>query len=344
MVSAPNEQADNLPGVTSAVQSYWQGATEGWEDRVLQLHGGNGGPLGYADEDKPAPNDAAWVASGAVPPPKNDAGNGHVWVRVVGRESESDITSTIGNTTYDGGFDESLLAVEGGIDGAVQLNGSTMFLGLMGGYADSSIDFDDTTTKAKIDGPMLGAYLSWVKNNFYLDVLTKADFLNVDYTAEAGSDSMDGLSLGVRADVGYRVDLARNWFIVPSAMLAYVNTSVDDMNIADTDIRFQDGESLRAKAGFRLGNTFRSAGGTVFEPYISLAVGNEFLGDNKAFIDSNGYTLTAASDVSGLYGEVGAGYKVAFGGSHVTGFGRGYYRFADGYESVTGQLGLSYGW
>jgi outer membrane autotransporter protein len=333
LASYPDSSATALAQSLTIIDNMWDTTAGGWIDRSGDLRGiygaGGGSDLALPGASHGGPN-----ANGA-------------WARAIGNWG-----SRSGSGTFEpfpgqpvsvaNDYDESLWALQGGIDHAFDTARGTVVVGLLGGYESNSVNFASPGDSATYAGPMAGIYADWINGPAYFDALFKADFLKADLNIGGDSATTDGLALGGRIETGYRYRMKGNWFFEPMASLAYVNTHLDSTSLDNTDVDFDNGQSLRGELGFRSGSSFAN-GNLLYQPYVTASVGNEFLGDNSVFLAS-GPGVTVTDSVRGIYGKAGAGINVTNLKRNVTTYLQGTYMFADGYQSGSAKGGIRINW
>lgn len=335
LASYPNSSATALAQSLNIINNMWDTTASGWIDRSGDLRGlyGSGGG-GGSDLALPGASKAGPNANGT-------------WARAIGNWGSRNDSSTIQPfadqpVSVAASYDESLWAIEGGVDHAFQAGKGTIVVGVMGGYEANSVNFSTPGDSANYTAPMAGIYASYIDGPAYVDALFKADFLKADLNIGGDDASTDGTALGGRIEAGYRYKMNGGWFFEPVASLAYVNTQLDSTTVAGTPVTFNDGDSLRGEVGFRSGGAFAN-GNLLYQPYVTASLGNEFLGDNSVFLAS-GPGVTVTDNVRGVYGKVGAGINVTNLGKNVTTYLQGTYMFADSYQSGSAKGGIRVNW
>ncbi len=280
--------------------------------------------------------------------PDDPAKKSGIWGRFIGNGAERSTEKTITpfqnqSVTIDTGYDQTLWGFQVGIDHEFEGNvaDGVLIAGVLGGYVSSNADFNSGDS-VRFSGPQVGVYASWVKGGLYVDGLVKGDFLKADYNV-AGSDSdTDSTTIGVRVETGYRYFTSTGMFIEPNASLAYAHSSIDDVTIAGTPARFDDGDGLEGKLGARFGGTSLKDG-IKYDPYLSVGIAGNLLSDNSVFF-SSGPGLVLEDDAPDVFGEVGAGINIFSTKSGWTGFAKADLRFGDDYIGGTGKIGANWAW
>ena len=178
------------------------------------------------------------------------------------------------------------------------------------------------------------------------DALIKVDFLSIEYGAMGESADTNGISYGGRVEAGYRFDVTPSTFVEPRASLAYVATDIDDFDILGNTVSIDGGDSLQGTIGFRAGTALDGGDGMTIVPYLTADVGNEFLGDASASFDAGGAVAEVddQAGIDGVFGQVGVGIDLVDLGDGISAFAKGNYRFAEDYNSLSGNVGVRIAW
>jgi autotransporter family porin len=234
----------------------------------------------------------------------------------------------------------------GGFDGRFDRGDHAWLAGLMGGYVWSTVKFDATGSEWQFEGPTVGAYATYIDRALYVDMLVKADFLDIDFDTIAfgpGGDS-DGAvtNVGARIDAGYKVKVGHSIFLEPQGTLAYVHSDFSDVSIFGGRISSK-GDSLRGRLGLRAGRDWQLGFMTVGMD-ATASVWHEFLDDNKVTL--GGFDIpdfTAKVSEVSTFGEFGGGLTIVATDGW-SGFVRGKYQFAKDLSAGTMHAGLRYEW
>lgn len=341
LVSGPNDRADELPALITGAQTLWYESAGVWLDRIADLRRlvTSGARIAPAAQAAANVGDQQVTPTADTPAPATYPGSG-IWFRGYGGEYDRD-----GGVEYD----QDLWGAEGGIDFVVSDGGDghgAIIVGVLGGYVGSRMDFDSTGDKADFEGGTLGAYATYVNGAWYADLLVKANLLDIDYSTSFNDPDSDGetdaLSLGVRLDTGYRFDMDGGFFVEPQATLAYVNTDFDDFSALETDIEFDDGDSLRGRLGLRAGMSWDSSS-MIFEPFLTASIWHEFEGDNAVTL-TNGGVVTVGDEPEDTYGEVGGGINMIEADGGMSFFAKVDALVGGDIESISGRIGGRFSW
>lgn len=230
-------------------------------------------------------------------------GENGLWGRGYGR-------SLKGNGAAGVGFDQSLWGLQVGADREINLGGLPVVVGVFGGYSSSTVDLDGSS-KGKIDSGYGGLYATWLGNDgLYVDGLFKVNRFSNDarvvMSDGAGSrGDYDATGVGGQIEIGKTYRLGNGWFVEPFAQLAALRIGSFDYHLNNGMVAHGDAYgSLQGRIGATFGIKHKLANGGIFQPYLRLAVAQEFVDSNKLRINSVGFN----NAFNGTRGEVGAGF------------------------------------
>jgi hypothetical protein len=323
LASYAGASAYNLSAFAGLAQGVWNTTSDSWIDRAGDLR----------------------VSAEGSPDPTKKSG---IWGRMIGSGAERSTETTMTpfqnqSVKIDTGYDQTLWGFQAGIDHEFEgtVADGVLIAGVLGGYVTSKADFNngDSVTFA---GPQVGVYASWIKGGLYVDGLVKGDFLKADYNVAGTDADTDSSTIGARVETGYRFLTATGMFIEPNASLAYAHTKIDDINVSGTPVNFDNGNGLEGKLGARFGGSSQKDG-VKYDPYVSVGLVGELLGQNTVFLDS-GPGLLIEDDAPGVFGEVGVGINIFSSKSGWTGFAKADLRVGDDYFGGTGKIGANWAW
>ncbi|MBV5307153.1 MAG: autotransporter outer membrane beta-barrel domain-containing protein [Desulfobulbaceae bacterium] len=333
----PSSVAATLPDLLSPAISVMLSSFDTWSDRQGDLRAS-------FSRSSPSPRSTS-VKPAGLTETANGEGPG-MW----GKGFASDISydrsgvHPVGGSTFnhDTDFDQVLGGFLLGADhGSFFLPGNgILVVGAMGGYANADSDFNASGSKARFEGPVLGAYASYINNQFYVDAVVQADLLDMSATlGTAGSVSdVNANSFGARFETGYRFETGPI-FIDPSVALSHISSSIDDISIPGANIQFENAESLTARSALRIGENFNMANDMAVTLSGTFGVNHELLDGFTATL-SNGfadYGLT--SSLPGTTCDAGIGLDIVK--DNISFFGRSTAMFGNGLTGIGGKLGLS---
>ncbi|MFZ5671736.1 MAG: autotransporter outer membrane beta-barrel domain-containing protein [Pseudomonadota bacterium] len=280
-----------------------------------------------------------------APTPAGQIGPGF-WMKGAGawleRDQGNNETATDRKQSIYGGLVGFDFATEGARD--------AWLFGLYGGYLGSKLKFNETDTEWTYNGPTVGAYATYLNQALYVDMLVKADFLNInidpDKVAPAADDEdTDGVNVGGMIDAGYKFGGDEGLFLEPQATVAVLYTSIDDVDMLGGNVDFDDETSVRGRLGLRVGYDHTAANQVVYSSDVTASVWQELNGgDNDATIVTTDFPAFAVVDEPGeTVGDISLGFSVTAPESW-SGFVRGNYQFSDDLDAIAGSVGLRYSW
>ncbi|WP_428029546.1 autotransporter domain-containing protein [Ancylobacter sp.] len=349
----PTAMAYQLPSLVTGAQSIWHTTTGLWLDRQVDLRSYLLNPAMTAPASTPGARETALVP-GALRPAASGV-TPSVWGKALGswasRDAKQSYVGLTGIYNYDTGYDQDTYGFIAGADFGKTTAEATWVFGVLGGYIHSKMSFDSSGTTADYTGGTVGAYVTYLNEGFFVDGLLKADFLSLDYGAPALAgigyvgESTDVTNIGVVIDTGYRFAVSETAWFEPVATLSYVNTRIDDLDdIPGTAVRFEDGESLRAALGARIGGRVRDAAVYWIEASLAGRFWYEFEGDNQAWILGPDTNFVAYDNFDGGFGEIVASLNVFGKENGWSGFLNGSYLFNGDYNNGSAKTGVRYQW
>ena len=342
LVGTPSAEAYRLAAVPTAAQSIWLDTSGVWLDRQSDLRDFLGAPAPAA---KPVDGDGA--------PPLTPG----VWARAVGEWADREQTQSysILNKTYDfqTGYTQNVAGIYGGLDAGTEglvSHDDALLFGVTAGYVNSTQSFKDSTTTAAFEGGSVGVSATYLTQGFFVDALLKSDFLNLRYSAPAdsvygaGRLSTNVVNLGAVVDTGYRFAVGGKSFVEPLATLAYVSSHVGDLSLAGSQIAFGDNDVLRGRLGLRSGMTLVDAAAYRIDASATASYWARLSGGTAATIDSGSGapSLTLFDKQVADYGEVGLGLNYSSLKTGWSGFMKGDYQFATGFNAGSIKGGVRY--
>jgi hypothetical protein len=282
-------------------------------------------------------------------------GNAHFWGQGIGEwatRTEESAPLSIYDKTYDynTSYTQSIYGVVGGLDvgrAGIFNRSDELIGGIMVGYVSSDQRFKATASQGKFDGDIIGLYLNYLNDGFYLNGKIKADLLTLDYSTVFAPSTFVAARLtarttGAEANVGKRFDIGDNAFLEPLGSLAYTWTSIGGFTYADTDFRFTNAPSFRGSLGLRGSLVTRVGSGYGLSLSLTGRAWDEWDGNNKVAVYGAGPDLGFADNFSGAFGEVNGEVKLFDLNGDLSGFVSGDYKFKSGYKSSDAMVGLRY--
>lgn len=230
-------------------------------------------------------------------------GENGLWGRTYGRGFK-------GNGAGGVDFDQNIWGLQAGAEREVTLGGIPIILGAFGGYSNSTVKIGGGS-EGDIDSGYGGIYATWLGNDgLYVDGLFKIN----RFSNEAGVVMSDGTgasgdysatAFGGQIEVGKTFNFANGFYAEPFVQLAALRIGSFDYGL--TNGMHTDGEayeSLQGRIGATFGYNHKLENGSTFQPYVRLAIAQEFADNNKLKIN----TVQFNNAFDGTRGEVGAGF------------------------------------
>ncbi|MEO0688711.1 MAG: autotransporter outer membrane beta-barrel domain-containing protein [Pseudomonadota bacterium] len=267
-----------------------------------------------------------------------------VWGQIYGSTSNRDdrFAFTSGGFTQDIALDYSqdYFGFQMGAEFGPGATDEGAFYGATAGYLSSDLGFDGLADGVRYDAFNLGLYAGYRKDGFFAHGLAKYDFINagIDGQSVGYSAEVDGGSIGVRAEAGYRWE-SGSFFIEPSASLEYQSTNLDDFSALGADFDLATVDGLRGQAGARLGGESNLSNGSTLTYYASASAVHEFSGDGEITFSTPLSSATFVNNPIDTYARVDLGLNIATKGG-VTGFIEGNADLSGDYSGFGGRAGL----
>ncbi len=228
------------------------------------------------------------------------------WMRAYG--------SRLNATTNDGvDYRQKQSGLSLGADAPVEVSNGRLLVGVLGGYSTSDLDLSRGTT-GKVASYYAGAYGTWLSDDgYYVDGVlklnrfrNKADVAMSDASKAKGDYSNTGV--GGWVEVGRHIKLTDDYFLEPFAQLSSVVVQGQELRL-DNGMKAKNARtrSVLGKVGTSLGRTVALKDGGVLQPYVRVAVAQEFSRRNE--VKANDVKFD--NSLFGSRGELGAGVSVS---------------------------------
>lgn len=233
---------------------------------------------------------------------RNGHTQGGLWSRAYGNKFSVSTTDQVN-------YQQNQQGISFGIDTPLPGADGQWLMGVMAGYSRSNLDLQ-LGTDGEVNSYYLGLYSTWLSTSgYYIDAVikanrfeNKADVRMSDSTKAEGDYSTYGF--GGSIEGGKHIKLDDNWFIEPYAQVSTLWVSGEHYDLDNgMQARSNHADSLLGKVGTHVGRTFPLSNGGFAQPYVKLAVAQEFLRSNKVKVNRT----TFSDDLSGTRGEIGAG-------------------------------------
>ena len=273
-------------------QTAWRQSADAWSAHLAAMRGD------------------AWGADSA-------SGSGRIWAQVYRSTSDRDGHADASYGQLSTAYEQTDVGVQIGGDLMRRTTGlGQVVWGLTGGYDNSSINGKDNISQSNIDTLNIGGYASlFSPHGVFANALVKYDHNQISTSNAAAGYSVDltGNSVGFQVELGQRFGDDRFDF-EPLVSLNYVHTRLDNIEILNQSLAFNDDDGLSAKFGGRV-STRRWVGGAAAVFYAGASVVDDFSGDEKASFTSGGMSQGVSAKGTGVYGQgvIGVSAHTSFG-------------------------------
>ncbi|RRV05791.1 autotransporter outer membrane beta-barrel domain-containing protein [Pseudomonas sp. v388] len=237
---------------------------------------------------------------------RNGGTGGGSWMRASGNRLNA--------STSDGvNYRQQTSGLSLGADAPIEVSNGQLLVGVMGGYSKSNLDLSHGT-KGKVDSYYVGGYGTWLLDDgYYLDGVlkfnrfrNKADVAMSDATKAKGDYANNGI--GGSLEFGRHIKLADDYFLEPFAQLSTVVIQGDDYRLNNgLKAKNQRTQSVVGKVGTSAGRNFALKDGGVMQPYVRVAVAQEFSRSNDVEVNDAKFD----NSLFGTRAELGAGVSVS---------------------------------
>jgi hypothetical protein len=218
----------------------------------------------------------------------------------------------------------STYAAQGGLDrtwqGLTSAN-DALVVGIVSSWTSSHVSYNNTPTTMRLVGPGVGVYATYMKGGFSTDLTTKFDFLQMlqDFAGAAPNASVGITNAGVSGNMQYKITLAGNNFLEPTAGFSFTRTMFGG---ASPGLDLEDSSTVRLQAGARLGTTWEVNGISIDSSLKALVYGNAIVTGTSVTASVLGTAITP-TDQGLVRGEIDPsmsfnladGYSVTLSGS-----------------------------
>lgn len=235
-----------------------------------------------------------------------NSGTSGGWMRTYGNRLDA--------TTSDGvDYRQQTSGLSLGADAPIEVSNGQLMVGVLGGYSKSDLDLSHGT-KGKVNSYYVGAYGTWLLDDgYYMDGVlklnrfrNKADVAMSDATKAKGSYTNNGV--GGSLEFGRHIKLADDYFLEPFAQLSTVVIQGDDYRLNNgLEAKNQRTQSVLGKVGTSAGRNISLKDGGVLQPYVRVAVAQEFSRSNDVEVNDAKFD----NSLFGSRAELGAGVSVS---------------------------------
>ncbi|YCK88462.1 autotransporter outer membrane beta-barrel domain-containing protein [Pseudomonas sp. D4-18] len=228
------------------------------------------------------------------------------WMRAYGNRLNA--------TTGDGiDYRQQTSGLSLGADAPVDVSSGQLLFGVLGGYSKSDLDLSHGT-KGEVNSYYVGAYGTWLlEDGYYLDAVlklnrfrNKADVAMSDASKAKGDYTNTGI--GGSLEFGRHIKLADDYFLEPFAQLSTVVIQGEDYRLNNgLEAKNQHTRSVLGKVGTSAGRNIPLKDGGVLQPYVRVAMAQEFSRNNDVQVNDNRFD----NSLFGTRAELGAGVSVS---------------------------------
>jgi outer membrane autotransporter protein len=189
-------------------------------------------------------------------------------------------------------------------------------VGVMGGYSNSELNMAPGSN-GQVNSYYLGLYSTWLSDNgYYVDAIIKANrFGNKANVTQSDGSTANGdynnYGVGGSVEAGRHFDLSDGWFIEPYLQASALWVEGKSYSLDNgLEASSNKADSFLGKVGTHIGRTFPLQSGGFIQPYVKVALAQEFAKGNEVRVNST----TFNDDLSGGRGELGAGIAAKISG------------------------------
>jgi outer membrane autotransporter protein len=290
--------------------------------------------------------------SGVISQPFDNGG----WARAIGLvgQRDGDPAGILGSGPK---FDYDFAIFQGGHDlyRAEHPDGSRDHAGFYVAAGEGSSDVTHFTGLAagtdKLNAASLGGYWThFGSSGWYLDGILQGTWydINADTVTGLGTTKTGGTGFASSLEGGYPFRVGGGWLFEPQAQVVYQTVSLDDTADSAAAVRFHDVDSLAARFGVRIAETWALDTGPnprLVTAWVRPNFWREFRGDPRTEFSSETGFIPFHANIGGNWAEINVGVSGAVNrftelyanASYQTGFdGRSY--------AYNGKLGLRVNW
>ena len=217
---------------------------------------------------------------------------------------------------FDTGYDQGVASLTGGVDLVRhQDEGSAWSLGVATAYVESDQRFTDGGVSLGYSGVAFGGYASYRAGDLHIDASIKSDVLKARYAARWLGDSRPSAGLtttGVEAQAGYRYALGLGLALEPLASAAIDRTTMSNLQLGSSTVRFDPANSGWANVGVRLSGRAQY-GSYAIKGSLMASAWDAFGASNTAYLSDLGRSSPMNDNLGGVSGEVAGELTIAKG-------------------------------
>jgi hypothetical protein len=345
----PDSEAFQLPYAITGAQNAWYDTALGWDKRQDEIR------KYWSDIYSRQSTD------GSTEP--------GLWFKVTGDWTDRTASHSMAGYSINSyelpnvstSFNQNTYSFQVGADTSVgslfQANDVLVLNGFVG-YVNSDLNFKSSSNSFNYSGVTVGGTLDYLNGGFFVDVLVKADLLNIGMNYNSltsfGYDkaSIDANTWGVMASAGYHITLGGGnaagldqTYLEPIVTIATTSSNLGNFSALGTSADFNNGDTTRGAFGARLGTVLMSGGDTFVDGSIGGRYWQEFSSNTAATVSSAGPSLVFDDNARNKgYGEVTANLTFAGQDSPWSGYVNGGAQFNSQSTTVELRGGVRYQW
>lgn len=314
LVSALAAQAFEPTKVASGAQTQWRRGADVVSARMAQLRDSRGA-----------------------------GGDRQIWAQAYSGRDSIGGRNGVMTEQVDLSHDVDVEGVAIGFDMRMDFGKTRAILGAVVGTGRTEQTFLGNGDVSEFKSVSAGVYGQWNWDRLSVSGLVKGEFhdLTYDWTSAEVRDEATGDTWGARLETAYRLG-DDNWFIEPSAAMAWNITDLDSIADEAGKVIFGDTTSLTAKVGARAGRRIDLQNGASVQPYAGFYINREFDGDNISTLTFGSTSVEVADNGPHGWGEL------VLGANLETGSGWGGFIQAEALdgdiEGYAGRVGVRFAW
>lgn len=255
-----------------------------------------------------------------------------LWLQGWSGEAERNGLQSFDGGTFDISFKQDFQGLQGGVD----IRTGPVAVGITGGFGRSDATFLATGNPVDMQVGNLGAYVHGDSGLVFFNALAKFDWAELEIAPGAGlGANFDADLFGIQTNAGVRLEFG-NVFAEPSVGLSWVQSNVEAFASGPATVGPGDGESLRARAGLRVGAELPLGGGALL-PFAAVDAYEELEGRHGSDF-TLGETLRLFDEPEGTRARAAAGLSFATAGFEA--FVRGEMDFSGGADAKAIRAGV----
>ncbi|VVE31567.1 putative autotransporter [Pandoraea aquatica] len=232
-----------------------------------------------------------------------DQSNSGAWIRTYGKQFHATPVSGVD-------YRQTQYGVMGGADAVVgKAWGGTWLVGALLGTSHSKLSFDGGSTGG-VNSYTAGLYGTWLAaTGYYFETVVRYNHFQNDANVimsdgEGAHGSFGENGVGATFEFGRHMKFNDDWFLEPYAHLSLLRVGGDDFTLTNgMQSSTAHTGSVQLRVGAAFGKTLALSGGGLIQPYLKLALVQEFIKSNQVVVNGIGFN----SDLSGTRFEFGAG-------------------------------------